>query len=276
MIKRFFVVFALCFLVLSSQIVSASDVDWDSVKKISSKAELAKYIENGRRRGQKVFNFVLTNFKLSTDREIANKERDMLLNEYCYSFAFAPSVSLNGVMGTGQLTYTIITEYPGTNVANAYLGYISWLELTYKEQELYRVAVKIVDEASKRSSEVEKARYIHDEICRLANLPEDNSNDIDKTATGALIKKVTNCQGYADAFYMLGRMSGLNTSRIGGKTDNGNTAHAWNTITLADGKTYCVDVYFDDKFNSDYWFLATFERMKATHSCEWEIIPNLQ
>ena len=75
---------------------------------------------------------------------------------------------------------------------------------------------------------------------------------------------------------MLGRMCDLNVNRIGGKTDNGNTAHAWNTITFADSKTYCVDVYFDAKFNSDYWFLANFERMKATHSCEWEIIPNLQ
>lgn len=133
MIKKFLVAVILCLLVMSSQIVFAADVDWNSAPRIGSKAQLANYIEEGRRRGQTEFNFVLTNFKLSTDREIANKERDRLLNEYCYSFAFAPSVSLNGVMGTGQLTYRILKGYSGTRVANAYLSrnkQQAWMNLT--------------------------------------------------------------------------------------------------------------------------------------------------
>ena len=63
-------------------------------------------------------------------------------------------------------------------------------------------------------------------------------------AFAALVTGETNCQGYSDAFYMLGRMAGLNVRRIGGKFKG--EFHVWNTITFEDGKTYCVDVTQDD------------------------------
>ena len=272
MIQRFLVAFALCFLVLTSKIALASDVDWDSVPRINSKAQLATYIEEGRRKGQTEFHFILTNFKFSLDREIAEKQRDNLLHEYCYSFAFAPSVGLSGIFGTGQINYMIMTEFPGTRVANAYLnGDTS--NLTMEEANLYNIAVEIVVEANKRTSEVEKARYIHDEICRLAHYPENPSN---KTAIGALMLGETNCIGYTDAFYMLGRMCGLNVRRIGGYINKDNGKHGWNIITFNDGRSYCVDVTNDDINNTNLFFCAGKDTMQQYFTCDWSIIPNLQ
>lgn len=268
MIQRFLITAIVGFLVLTSQIADAEDYDWSQAPRIGTKAELARCIENERRRGQTKINFVLINFKLSMDEKIAPKELRRLQDEY-FPFASAPEAILIGDRGTGQLTYVIKKEYPGTRVANAYLsGNTS--NLTMGEQTLYNIAVEIVNETNKRSSEVEKARYIHDEICKRVEYRSQTNPD----AIGALVIGITNCQGFTDAFYMLGRMCGLNVCRIEGSYQG--ETHVWNFITFSNGKSYCVDVTHDDNTNSDNWFLKTRAHMEKTHSCEWEIIPNLQ
>lgn len=267
MFKKFFVVVILSLLLMSSQIVAAEDVNWDSVPHFSNKAELATYIENGRRKGQTEFHFVFLGEKISNKAEF-----DDFNFELAQYIAPAPNVHLELVRyGTGQFICKIRKDYPGTHIANAYLsGNTS--DLTSEELELYNLAVSIVNEANKRSSEVEKARYIHDVICDSVNY--ENENERNKTALGVLIDHKAQCQGYSDAFYMLGVMSRLNVRRIGGKFDGG--VHVWNTITLSDGRTYCVDVTMDDGHHTDEWFLATFEVMKRHHTSEWEVITNLQ
>ena len=267
MFKKFFVAVILGFLVMSSQIVSAADVDWNSAPRINSKAQLADYIEEGRRRGQTEFNFVITYAKLNNKDEF-----DSWLKEFNEYIVVVQHYNYNLVsFGTGRFIFTITRQdFIGTRVANAYLnGYIS--ELTPNELELYRKALPIVNEAKKYSSERKKARYIHDEICKRVDYRSQTNQD----AFGALVIGKTNCKGYSDAFYMLGVMSGLNVRRIGGKVDG--VVHVWNTITLSNGKSYCVDVTQDDDGNDSHkWFLATYERMKAKYSCDWSVIPNLQ
>ena len=271
--KKFFTAVILAVFILSAQIAFAADVDWNSAPRINSKAQLANYIENGRRKGQTEFNFVITYVKLNNEDEFNNWLKEF--NEY---IVVVQHYNYNRVgFGTVGFIFKITNEYPGTRVANAYLSRNkeqAWMNLTAEEQKLYNIAVGIVDEAKKRNSEVEKARYIHDEICKRV-LQYKNENERDKTALGALIDGYAQCQGYSDAFYMLGRMCGLNVCRIGGIVD-GRSGHAWNFITFSDGKSYCVDVTMDDTYNYDRWFLATYEQMKSTYSCEWSIIPNLQ
>lgn len=269
MFKKFFVAMILGLLVMSSQIVSAADIDWNSAPKIGSKAQLANYIEEGRLKGQKVFYFIFPSVKIRNDQE-----REAFRIEIAQSNAIPYCLlDVDGGFGTGRFIFTITRQdFIGTRVANAYLnGYIS--ELTPNELELYRKALPIVNEAKKYSSERKKARYIHDEICKHV-LEYKVENERNKTAIGALIDHKAQCQGYSDAFYMLGVMSGLNVRRIGGKVDG--VVHVWNTITLSNGKSYCVDVTQDDDGNySHKWFLATYERMKAKYSCDWSVIPNL-
>lgn len=251
--------------ILSAQIAVAA-VDWDSVPHFSNRADLACHIENGRRNGQAEFDFVLSCVNVTNQQEL-----DTLAYEFANSIAPAPEADLITSFGSGRFTYKICKEYPGTHVANAYMrGNTD--ALTTDELQLYNIAVGIVDAANKLPSELEKARYIHDEICRRVREYESHTN---KDAAGALIIGVTNCQGFADAFYMLGRMSGLKVGRIHG-TLNG-TPHAWNWLTFSDGKTYCVDVTNGFNTKTPYLFCATKERMEQVGDrCDWSIIPNLQ
>ena len=114
------------------------------------------------------------------------------------------------------------------------------------------------------------------------------SGDVDNqprfvTALGALVDGKANCQGYTDAFYMLGRMCGLDVGRIGGTAFGG--GHEWNTITYKDGKTYFIDVtagdqqvkHGDEYYSRYIYFNAPVEIMQVTHSWDWDSAPtNLQ
>ena len=266
MLKRFFVALIVGLFVLSSQIAAAEDYDWSQAPRIGTKAELARYVENERHKGNTTFTIILTNSLVIYNQSELQKLCDSVSN------LVIANIQLESYgLGSGRVLFKITKEYPGTHVANAYLNGDK-SKLTNEELDLYDIAVGIVAEANKRQSEIEKARYIHDEICRRVKGYK-VENDRNKTAIGALIDGYAHCQGFADAFYMLGRMCGLDVVRIGGTFQG--ESHAWNFITFSDGKTYCVDVTgtFNSKSSME---LLTFETMKPRYSCEWEIIPNLQ
>ncbi|MBR0101939.1 MAG: hypothetical protein IJQ01_00395 [Selenomonadaceae bacterium] len=285
MLKRLFIAAIVCLLVISSQIVHAEEqIDWNSVPQFNTKAEVAAYIENGRRQGQMDFYFVLTSVKISTDKEKGIKEILALNEEFINEIALAPIGNLSGEYGTSHFLYEIVMEYPGNRVANAYLSG-NTQGLTADEMQLYNVAVSIANEANRLSSPLEKELYIYKELCNRGTYYDEkdmfNADDTPKrftTAFGALIDGKTNCSGFADAFYMLGRMCGLNVGRIGGyiKENGKPVRHGWNTITFDDVKTYCVDVTNGSSMKNLYLFNAPLKIMKNTHRCNWRLIPNLQ
>ena len=222
-LKRFFSAVILAAFMFSAQIVAHADMDvssvnWDSVPHFSNRSDLASYIEDE-------FYFVLTNVVINNKEEYDRFFRE----EFVGGYVSAPRIDRGVVYGTGRLAYKIYREYPGMLVANAYLSRNkeqAWKDLTKEERDLYSIAVGIVDEANKRNSEVEKARYIHDEICRRVHYK--NENERNTTALG-LIDGYVQCRGYADAFYMLGRMCDLNVRKING------TRNRWRKITGANG-----------------------------------------
>lgn len=271
MVKKILIAVVFALLIVSSSIAAAEEYDWSQAPQIDTKTELARYIEDGRRNGQTTFRFIFTGAKVDNQEALDN-----LLNEITNVWAVVPLGSLvqEDGYGTERFTYKITKEYAGTHVANAYLSGDTAF-LTPDEFKLYNEAVRIVNAAKKLSTPIEQERYLHDEICKRATFKSYTNED----AIGALILGVTNCQGYADAFYMLGRMCGFNVVRVQGIGDG--KAHVWNTITFDDGKTYCVDVTFDDrnffgKLNSYAYFNAPLEVMEGTHSYQWDLIPSLQ
>ena len=274
-IKKFFVVIILVLLVMSSQIVSAED--WSSIRNFSSKSDLARWIENGRRNGQTEFNFTLTNMNVTVDEltnEIANDGGSKLLPPDPNSINY--------------YTY-YVNELPGTRVANAYLsGDTS--KLTAEEMKLYIEAIRIVMAAREYSYDaVERERYIHDEICKRSkpiSIGDENryyrdenedyirdKNGFKKlkpfaTAIGVLNNGYNGeaiCSGYSDAFYMLCRMCELDVVRIGGKNINSGNGHGWNAIKL-NGAVYFVDVFWDDEGNSDEFFNKSAEFFRQEHA----------
>ena len=268
--KKFFTAVILAVFILSAQIATAAD--WNTVKHCNTKAELARWIEEGRQNGQKEFNFTLANSNVTADEMVTE-------------IAIDSGGSLKSpLLGNYEYYTYYVNEYPGTNVANAYLSsnkYQAWLNLSAEEQKLYNIAVGIVNEANKRNSDLEKARYLHDEICRRTTyyterkryyinengdyIRDKNGNRKIKsfaTAIGVLNNGEygqSDCGGYSDAFYMLGRMCKLNVVRVGGGE------HMWNAIKL-DGKIYFIDVTWDDQKNTYEFFNKSAEFFRKEHS----------
>lgn len=283
MFRKIFFAAIVCVLALSAQI-AAAQVDWNSVPRFDNKADLARHIEDGRRNGQSVFSFVLTYFTLSPDQNAANKEILELEDSFANGIAMALTSDLVGDLGTGQFTYTIQTEYPGTHVVTAYLrGDTS--TLTSDELQLYNAALPIVNDAQKLSTPLEKEIYIHNAICNRAKFyleepmfTADHKPKRFTTALGAILDGKANCGGFTDAFYMIGRMCGLNVGKMAGTAKIGDhwESHAWNTITFDDGKTYCVDVTNGVNMKNLHLFNAPYDVLRETHKCQWDALPNLQ
>ena len=273
MLKKFFFAVILAVFMFSAQIVSAvPPIDWSKVKHISSKSELGQYVESQKKAGESIIPVILTNGLTVTGQDF---------------ITLCPSsiVSWNTVANDGQnirMIYTLM-DYPGTKVANAYLNNdTTWLNA--EEKRLYDEAVKIVNEAKKRNGMLNQEVCIYETIMnRSIYLTGDMSHQPHfVTAYGVLIDGKANCQGYADAFYMLGRMMGWNVGRMSGTAGGG--GHAWNWIEI-NGKKYFVDATWDDNsikngdvtYNGFVYFNAPVEIMKDTHSWDWSLAPaNLQ
>jgi len=105
--------------------------------------------------------------------------------------------------------------------------------------KLYKVSKEIADKINKADEkESPTAMSIYFEIMNRATYVSGDMSNQPRfvTAIGALLDGKANCQGYSDAFYMLGR--------IGGTANGG--LHEWNTITYGDRKTYFIDVTAGD------------------------------
>ncbi len=273
MIRKIFVVMIVGLLVISSQIASAAPpIDWSKVKRISDKTELGQYVEGQKKAGETIIPVILTNGLTVTGQDFIT---------LCPSSIVHWQTVANDGKNT-QMIYTLM-DYPGTKVANAYLkNDTTWLNA--EEKRLYDEAVKIVNEAKKRNGIINQEVSIYETIMnRSTYLTGDMSNQPHfVTAYGVLIDHKANCQGYADAFYMLGRMMGWNVGRMSGTAGGG--GHAWNWIEI-NGKKYFVDATGDDNsikngdvtYNGYVYFNAPVEIMKDTHSWDWSLAPaNLQ
>lgn len=72
----------------------------------------------------------------------------------------------------------------------------------------------------------------------------DNNNPDTYTAYGALVNKVSVCEGYVRAFQML--LNGLGVECVGVIGESQNQMHIWNAVKL-DGSWYYVDPTWDDQ-----------------------------
>ena len=144
----------------------------------------------------------------------------------------------------------LIYEYPGDRIADAYrTGNTD--KLNSEERLVLAEAERIVNEAkAKADTELELEILLHDAIADnvlyiapSTDVPDPNNPPRHLTAVGALLDKEANCQGYADAFYLLATMAGFTVGRMNVYNDDG--WHLVNTILL-DNEWYVVDVTFDD------------------------------
>ena len=109
-------------------------------------------------------------------------------------------------------------------------------------------------------SDYEKVKTITDFICDTVTYDYANLNDdtytLKYSAYAALINGTSVCQGYANLFYRMALLAGLDCRIIIGNADNGEAteAHAWNIVKLG-GKYYWIDPTWIDGTGSDAYFL---------------------
>ena len=120
--------------------------------------------------------------------------------------------------------------------------------LTAREQEAMNFALDLVAQAKASSDDpIAVEWWLYQWLCENVVYDYENSHLSDEeflsrdqsTCVGALLDRYAICQGYADAFYTLGTMAGLDVCMMGGKLVGGR-GHAWNGVML-DGKLYMVD-----------------------------------
>ena len=129
--------------------------------------------------------------------------------------------------------------------------------LTKRENQLYEKAMSLVQQAKQETTtEVELERWLNDWLCKNVeylmtydeNLYDSRFPD-DWTAYGAIIEGQANCQGYADAFYLLASLAGFNVRYQFGEGNDG--GHVWNAIEL-NGQWYYIDTTWNDTGYNPY------------------------
>ncbi len=88
--------------------------------------------------------------------------------------------------------------------------------------------------------------HLYDFLCQLVTYELRDEKSVNDTATGALQYGTAECDGYADAFYLLGNMAGFQVAyQYGTSASNPDGAHLWNIIRSGD-YWYHVDATWDD------------------------------
>lgn len=152
---------------------------------------------------------------------------------------------------THVITVKIKQLFPGTAITMAEKsGDLS--TLSDRELQTREAALKIAAEAAGEDP-LATAKAIHDWLCDHVVYTDDEETDEDDTAIGAILNGEANCDGYTDAFYLIGTLAGLHVRyQHGDSYEKGGLfpsftpiTHIWNLLEL-DGAWRMVDVTWDD------------------------------
>ena len=174
-------------------------------------------------------------------------------DEQNFIFCYLPHRAISWVeYGSDKILSMNLAYYPSRFILNAAKNNDP-SSLSEEVKKAYEKAMSVVEEAKNSSNdEFELELWIHDWICDnivyetpdLENTPypNDGIGYRQHSCIGGLLDGKANCQGYADTFYLLGTLAGLEVRTIGGTAGG---PHSWNIIKL-DGKWYYVDTTFND------------------------------
>ena len=120
--------------------------------------------------------------------------------------------------------------------------------LSKDEKTILKKAKSIVAKARKScKNDLAMEKYLHDYLISHVTYKlgkSDGKYHANDSAIGALKNGKAECDGYADAFYLLGRLGGLDVDLQSGTGSSGG-GHMWDLVCLS-GTWYAVDVTYDD------------------------------
>lgn len=203
--------------------------------------------------------FLCEQFSLTCDKELFQQlvaADDNFLDSVCSACGiYRPNLSYSEQVSSVYFKNPVY--YPGYRVYTLYTeGRES--ELNSEERMLLDRALQIIGGMNRRAAVLEKERYLHDYLCDNVTYYKHNSDgySIYDTAIGALLYGCADCDGYADAFWLLCSLADIPVRMINGYASdeeervirrNSENAHAWNLVSLNEGLSwYMVDVTWDD------------------------------
>jgi len=148
-----------------------------------------------------------------------------------------------------------IVYMPGFRAAQAWT--LEMMDvLTAEEREILEIAQRIVEEERMYSpSPFDMMVRLHDALVRRVTYMEREEDGYWDTAVGALKYGSAECDGYTDAYYLLGTLAGQLVGYQTGDADG--ESHIWNVV-FWDGWWYHVDVTWDDRDVEGYPDMATY------------------
>ncbi len=180
----------------------------------------------------------------------------------------------------GAINLKGVQYYAGTNILRA-MEHGDLSVLTAREQEALTAAQQLATDCT-RATPAETALALHDALCAMVIYVNDESTDEDDCCIGALLDGRANCDGYADALLLAGRLAGLNVRYQHGDSLNGGmgsyfSTHMWNLIEL-DGSWRMIDVTWDDSGDNAYhlWFNIGEDRAAKSHVWSREMTVPMQ
>ena len=249
---------------------------------LSSLADVTAHVEACVQRGDKDITMLLAEDVYAALMEGVSalfasdaKFYDLIANAGIVS---AEDISFN--RHSGAISLYGVQCYAGTNILRAMEnGDLS--VLTSREQQAL-AAAKDMAASCARTTQVETARAIHDALCARIVYTDDESTNEDDCCIGALLDGRANCDGYADAMLLVGRLAGLNVRYQHGDSLHGGmgsyfSTHMWNIIEL-DGSWRMIDVTWDDTENEAVyiWFNIGEDRAARSHIWSAEMTVPMQ
>lgn len=168
------------------------------------------------------------------------------------------------------MTFEQLDLYAGTKILLAVRSG-NEASLSRRERDTLAAARKMAYECS-AGDDLTTLRNIHDALCAGIVYTLDDTTTEDDCAIGALLTGRANCDGYADAMYLVGNLAGLEIRYQHGdslKQDPANllSTHVWNAVRL-NGTWRMVDVTWDDVEGGlplYIWFNIGTDRASLSH-----------
>ena len=172
---------------------------------------------------------------------------------------------------THLINIRISKLFPGKSIVLAVLSGNTG-NLSSREKKTLEAASSAAA-AAQDPDPLQTAKAIHDWLCERISYYEDETTDEDDTAIGAILNGKANCDGYSDAFYLIGSLAGLNVRYQHGNSldkrspdSRTSVSHLWNLLEI-NGIWRMVDVTWDDEEEgwSYIWFNAGRDTASRMH-----------
>ena len=234
-----------------------------------------------------VYNEPKTDYAYSTltddyVKKLYNQIIDNIDSEY------EPSFYAEGNLSEYQMTQAVEAyknDHPEVFWLKSYYEYENfdyetgiWLTYTMSGDKLvtakkeFNTAVDTISQSVPYGTECEREEYIHNYIINNCDYDEeaaenDDVQDNENDAYGALVDGKAVCEGYARAFQLLCNKANIDSVLLSGIADSDN--HAWNGVKIG-GDWYQIDVTWDDVddfiYDSHEYFNLTDSLMYEEHT----------